>query len=60
MKWKELYKKPDWQNFFMLRVKQEDAGMIRFLELQKGIFAVEAMYITKKISRTKIKLCFIE
>lgn len=54
MKWKELYKKPDWQNFFMLRVKQENAGMVRFLELQKGIFAVEAMYITKKYRGQKL------
>ena len=54
MKWKELYKKPDWQNFFMLRVKQENAGMIRFLELQKGIFAAEAMYIEKKYRGQKL------
>ncbi|MBI4994020.1 GNAT family N-acetyltransferase [Candidatus Peregrinibacteria bacterium] len=60
MKWQELYKKPDWQNFFMLKVKKETAGMVRFLELQKGIFAVEAMYITKKYRGQKLSYILLD
>ena len=60
MKWQELYKKPDWQNFLMLRVKKEIAGMVRFVELQKGIFAVEAMYITEKYREQKLSYILLD
>jgi excinuclease ABC subunit C len=58
--WKELFKTPDWQNFFIFIKEKTPVGMARLVELEKGIFALEALYIPKEHRGNKLSYAIIE
>lgn len=45
VKWSELMKNPDWQNFYLLFHKKKPVGMARLIAVKENIFMIEAVYV---------------
>lgn len=58
--WKELFDTPDWENFFIFMKGKTPVGMSRLVELEKGIFAVEARYVATEFRGRKFSYVMLE
>ena len=56
---KELKDTPDFENFFMLLKEKKPIGMARLIELEKGIFTIEGMYIPPEFRGEKLSYAFL-
>ncbi|MBI2453559.1 GNAT family N-acetyltransferase [Candidatus Peregrinibacteria bacterium] len=59
--WRELSEgKPDLENFFILYRENKVIGMVRLLELQKGIFEISGLFIAPEYRGEKLSYIFLE
>jgi len=59
-KWSELYETPDYKNFLMLKKAKTPIGMVRFMELQKNIFEITALYILPEHRGNKLSFTVLD